>query len=674
MSSSSVGSPEFDFDGAARAPDIEFVEPNPERRSFLAPLGLGLAAVAVTLFVLAGSPDTAPQTPPSEGSPPSTSALGLQPDELFLEQQELGRLKYTSRTIGENSPEFATETPEGFFGLRRGSGGWVPMTSNEGIDWTTDFESPIVGVPEGFRPGARRWSPDALQYVDGMFWGRFVSRRLAGSSGAMLMMKSVDGITWENIDGVPGNIDSARFNGTVFSRPGDFILRGNNVVAPNPLNEPVLFQVPDVDSDSWEIIDSAAGSNGAAILFFNEENFSYRLAVSSDAQNWSTIGLEEQGLAAIEIVLVGTRSVVLRASELFIETTELIVPLPLPVPERRFDLWLVDLVISQLTPIDDVYGGFIAGATTGDEVGGADEAIDLTFIRSDNGFDWDRRNGHQVDGIPSGSDPKGLWQMRDGSLLGAFTDPTGTELFYASSPTGVSWNVGPSFGADGQLRPGFVDATADAALISVVQRIPDGGASVEYYVLSNDLERIETRLDLRPSESVQSIVALDEATLVVVNTAGADPLFEQDLRLLVDGVLTPVIDLDFADAPIEAIVMPSLEELVALTTDGVFSTPFADPIGGDPLWRKVGSIASEDRVDTIEVREIQVGRNGAAALLIETDRPDRFIVAVTRDYRSWTSIVISNEGSNVHIDAVGDDEVILSGFVSAPYRVTVQMP
>ena len=279
-----------------------------------------------------------------------------------------------------------------------------------------------------------------------------------------------------------------------------------------------------------------------------------------------------------------------------------------------------------------------------------------------------------MDGIPSGSDPKGLWQMRDGSLLGAFTDPTGTELFYASSPTGVSWNVGPSFVADIQLRPGFVDVTANAALISVVKRIPDGGASVEYYVLSNDLERIEARLDLRPSESVQSIVALDEVTLVVVNTAGTDPLFEQDLRLLVDGVLTPVIDLDFADVPVEAIVMPSPEDLVALTTDGVFSTPFTDPIGGEPLWHEVGSIIPEAQGDQIEVREIQMGQRGAAALLIETDRPERFIVAVTRDYRSWNSIVISNEGSNVHIDAVGDDEVILSGFVSAPYRVTVQLP
>ena len=203
----------------------------------------------------------------------------------------------------------------------------------------------------------------------------------------------------------------------------------------------------------------------------------------------------------------------LRASELFVETTELIVPLPLPVPERRFDPWSVDLIVSQLTSIEehltldtDVaghplgstvvsgrgYAGFIAGATTGDEVGGTDEATDLAFIRSGNGVDWDRRDGQEMDGIPSGSDPKGLWQMSDGSLLGAFTDPTGTELFYASSPTGVSWNVGPSFGADSQLRPGFVDATADAALISVVQRIPDGGVSVEYYVLSNDLERIET--------------------------------------------------------------------------------------------------------------------------------------------------------------------------------------
>ena len=64
MSSSSVGSPEFDFDGSARGPDIELVEPNPKRRSFLAPLGLGLAAVAVSLFVLAGSPDTDPPTAP----------------------------------------------------------------------------------------------------------------------------------------------------------------------------------------------------------------------------------------------------------------------------------------------------------------------------------------------------------------------------------------------------------------------------------------------------------------------------------------------------------------------------------------------------------------------------------------------------------------------------------
>ena len=193
---------------------------------------------------------------------------GSQLDELFLEQQALGRLKYTSRPIGDNSPEVATETPDGFFGLRRGSGGFVPMTSNEGIDWTTDFDSPIVGVPEGFRPGARRFSPDALQYVDGMFWGRFVSRRLAGSSGAMLMMKSVDGITWENIDGVPENIDSARFNGTEFSRPDDFVHRGDTVLA-----QRAAFPVPDVNSDSWEIIDSAAGANGAAILFFNERTF-----------------------------------------------------------------------------------------------------------------------------------------------------------------------------------------------------------------------------------------------------------------------------------------------------------------------------------------------------------------------------------------------------------------
>ena len=92
------------------------------------------------------------------------------------------------------------------------------------------------------------------------------------------------------------------------------------------------------------------------------------------------------------------------------------------------------------------------------------------------------------------------------------------------------------------------------------------------------------------------------------------------------------------------------------------------------MWHEVGSIIPEAQGDQIEVREIQMGQRGAAALLIEMDRPERFIVAVTRDYRSWNSIVISNEGSNVRIDAIGDDEVILSGFVSAPYRVTVQLP
>lgn len=327
MEISSVGPPQFYFDDDVTDGDIEIVAEfgEPVGRSTALVLMSGLIAVMVVMIVFWRVRDDVPALSEARVVLAATN-VALEPDALYLEQLADG-VAYTVRPVGNSSVFIATETPEGFFGLRRAEDGWFPTHSTDGIDWMIDLTSPITGVPETFEPGARRSGPVPLQYVDGMYWGRFVSRRLAGASGAMLTMKSTDGVRWELPDELQFGLDEHWFNGTRYTGVGDFEILDGLIYALSPGRAVRMVDVPDVDSD-WQIVDVAASSHGAALLFYNGDNRSFRVAVSADGETWITTALAERGDVAVEIVVVGSNSVLLRAANVEGAPVELIISLP----------------------------------------------------------------------------------------------------------------------------------------------------------------------------------------------------------------------------------------------------------------------------------------------------------------------------------------------------------
>lgn len=672
----SVGTPEFEFDEISEAPDTEFFETGTETpRTPLLLIGLAIGALLVGLFAAAGLRDE--PTDATADFDANRTATTFVPEhqedvaEEVLADRRTAESSYMTRPVTDESILVATEGPnvfglrDGFFGLRAGvDGQWLTARSVDGVHWTPFRDQPLSGVSDEFANGLGAARPIDLQYVDGSYWARFAGPITGDGPNELVLLTSPNGIDWRRTERFPATIDQPTFAGTDFGDPTKFVVRDSQVFDTFRQDSPSLFRVPNLPGERWRVVESTANSHGAALILFNNETLEFRVALSADGTNWETTTLDEGGVGAIEIVVIGTESAVLVIR--FFEkpdVAELLVPLPLSGPPRLFDLRVVDLAVDHMAPVDNGFGAFIAG----------ESRREIAFIRSDDGLEWRREQAVTVVGIPENSRPQGLWQLDDGSLLGAFTDRFGTTLYFASSPNGFDWTVGPEFVSDGgQLRPELVESTSDGAFISYAE--VGVAESAKFYLWTPGRDEI-VPVEIEDGQFVKAVLWSDMGLLVSLTPSALDlGVGEADfeLRLLADGGWT-IVDND-TRFPIEALEQADSGEIIALTKIGSFRTTQNDVLfGTEIVWMLGGPITDNSSfagTGNLVVQEIRTGTGGAAAVVVTPDEPSGFTVVVTKDFNVWSPVRVTSRGS-VRIDAVGDEEVILSGFLNAPYRARV---
>lgn len=285
-----------------------------------------LAAVIVAVVWIASN-DTPDDTVPA---PAETEQ---QPEVLDPAQEALiDADRYRTRPSGLVPVRIAAEAGSGgYVGLSRWNGRWHRSTSADGLDWSIDLDAPAVGVPDAFRPGRLEGQHHvSLQWQDGMYWGRFVSQRTAGSAGAVLTLASDDATRWTHPPEAIPELDRFEFGGVAFGPRSDWAQRwvGSSWFQQSFDGGDSYSTIPWLSVPGpWEPLEIAWSSTGVAVLFYDDVSENYRLAITTDAHDWETIALRERGRNAVHLVVVGTEAVLLSAADPGSDPIELIVPL-----------------------------------------------------------------------------------------------------------------------------------------------------------------------------------------------------------------------------------------------------------------------------------------------------------------------------------------------------------
>ena len=323
----SVGVPKFDgTTGVAVAEPAP--QPTSRRMPLLPAMGVLVATVVAVLWSLSGD-----EMPRDEDSESATADAILEPAPVDPVQNDLIDLdRYRTRPTPLVPVRVAVETDDGYLGLGRWNGRWYVSSSIDGIDWTIDLESPLVGVPEAFRPGRLEGQHHiSLQIQDGSYWGRFVSRRTAGAAGAVLTLTSEDGQNWaQRVETAPV-LDRFEFGGVGFGPSSEWVQRwlGGSWFQQSFDGGETYTTIPWLSVPGpWEPLEIAWSSSGVAVLYYNDEFQNYRLALTTDGRDWETVALQESGRSAVHLIVVGRDDVLLSAADPGASSIELVVPLP----------------------------------------------------------------------------------------------------------------------------------------------------------------------------------------------------------------------------------------------------------------------------------------------------------------------------------------------------------